>query len=175
MSEDTLEAVQVAEPAPFATAGRYQGRFRLVPVVLLATGVAAVIGSWRLGLGELTNPGPGLWPLVVSIAVSISAAILIVIPDIEAYEKWTRRTTLLVGGVLSLVVFILLFTAIGFIVPAFLLLLLWLRVFGEESWRLALTLAGGGTAVFYVGFAVLLGVPFPDDIVAGTITRLIGM
>lgn len=175
MSDDTLEATQVAEPDPVTSTGPHTGRYRLVPVVLLVTGIAAVIGSWRLGLGELTNPGPGLWPLVVSMAVTITAGILTVIPDTEAYEKWTRRTTLLAGGVLSLVVFILLFTAIGFIVPAFLLLLLWLRVFGEESWRLALTLALGGTAVFYVGFAVLLGVPFPDDVVVGAITRLIGM
>jgi putative tricarboxylic transport membrane protein len=175
MSDDTREATQVAEPDSVTTTGPRMERYRRVPGVLLVTGVAAVIGSWRLGLGELTNPGPGLWPLVVSIAVTITAAILTVVPDMAAYEKWTRRTTLLAGGVLSLVVFILLFMTIGFVVPAFLLLLLWLRVFGEESWRLALMLAVGGTAVFYGGFAVLLGVPFPDDIVVGTLTRLIGM
>ncbi|TFD12397.1 tripartite tricarboxylate transporter TctB family protein [Cryobacterium sp. TMT1-2-2] len=175
MSDDTLEATEVAEPEVVGSGARNNGHYRLVPVVLLVTAIVAVVESWRLDLGELTNPGPGLWPFVVSIAVTVTAAILTMVPDTEAYEKWTRLTTLLVGGVLSLVVFILLFTAIGFVVPAFLLLLLWLRVFGEESWRLALVLAVGGTAVFYVGFAVLLGVPFPDDIVVGTITRLIGM
>lgn len=174
MSDGTLVATEATGQAA-VKAVRNGGRYRLVPVVLLATGVAAVIGSWRLGLGELTNPGPGLWPLVVSIAVTITVSILTVIPDTEAYEKWTRRTTLLTGGVLSLVVFILLFTEIGFVVPAFFLLLLWMRVFGDESWRLAFVLAVGGTAVFYVGFAILLGVPFPDDVVVGTITRLIGM
>ncbi|WP_104088353.1 tripartite tricarboxylate transporter TctB family protein [Cryobacterium sp. N19] len=174
MSDGTLVAPEATGQAA-VKAVRNGGRYRLVPVVLLATGVAAVIGSWRLGLGELTNPGPGLWPLVVSIAVTITVSILTVIPDTEAYEKWTRRTTLLTGGVLSLVVFILLFTEIGFVVPAFFLLLLWMRVFGDESWRLAFVLAVGGTAVFYVGFAILLGVPFPDDVVVGTITRLIGM
>ena len=174
MSDGTLVATETTGQAA-VKAVRNGGRYRLVPVVLLATGVAAVIGSWRLGLGELTNPGPGLWPLVVSIAVTITVSILIVIPDTEAYEKWTRRTTLLTGGVLSLVVFILLFTEIGFVVHAFFLLLLWQRVFGDESWRLAFVLAVGGTAVFYVCFAILLGVPFPDDVVVGSITRLIGM
>ena len=175
MSDVKLEAPPGAEVDSAAASIRHAGRYRLVPLVLLAIGVAAVIGSWRLTLGELNNPGPGLWPFVVSIAATIAAAILTVVPDLEAYEKWTRRTTMLAGGVLSLVVFILLFEAIGFVVPSVLLLLLWLRAFGEESWRLALVLAVGGTAVFYLGFAVLLGVPFPDDIVVGSITRLIGM
>lgn len=175
MSDVKLEAPQGTEADPAAASIHHAGRYRLVPLVLLATGVAAVVGSWRLTLGELNTPGPGLWPFVVSIAVTIAAAILTIVPDLEAYEKWNRRTTMLAGGVLSLVVFILLFEVIGFVVPSVLLLLLWLRAFGEESWRLALALAVGGTAVFYVGFAVLLGVPFPDDIVVGTITRLIGM
>lgn len=147
---------------------------RLVPLVLVAAGVSAVIGSWRLSLGELNSPGPGLWPLIVSIGVTITAVILTLFPDSAVPEAWTRRTAAIAGGVGSLGVFVVLFESIGFQIPAFLMLMLWLRVFGHEPWRWTIPLAIGGTLVLHVVFAGLLGVPFPDDIVVTTLTRTIG-
>lgn len=149
-------------------------RRRLVPLVLVAAGVSAVIGSWRLSLGELNSPGPGLWPLIVSIAVTIMAVILMLFPDSTVPESWTRRTAGIAGGVGSLCVFVVLFESIGFLIPAFLMLMLWLRAFGREPWRWTVPLAIGGALVLHVVFAVLLGVPFPDDIVVTTLTRTIG-
>lgn len=147
---------------------------RIVPLVLLVAGVSAVLGSWRLSLGELNNPGPGLWPFIVAIAVTITAAFLTLFPDSAVPEAWTRRTAGIAGGVGSLCVFVVLFESIGFLVPAFLMLLLWLRVFGQESWRWTIPLAVGGAAVLHLVFAGLLGVPFPDDIVVTAFSRMIG-
>ena len=147
---------------------------RLVPLLLVAAGVSAVIGSWQLSLGELNSPGPGLWPLIVSIAVTIKAAVLALFPDPAVPEAWTRRTAGIAGGVGSLCVFVVLFQAVGFLVPAFLMLMLWLRAFGHEPWRWTIPLAVGGAVVLHVIFAGLLGVPFPDDIVVTTLTRTIG-
>ncbi|MCO4250353.1 tripartite tricarboxylate transporter TctB family protein [Pseudarthrobacter raffinosi] len=147
---------------------------RLVPLVLVAAGVSAVIGSWRLSLGELNSPGPGLWPFIVSIAVTITAAILTLVPDSAVPETWTRRTAGIAGGVGSLCVFVVLFESIGFLIPAFLMLMLWLRAFGREPWRWTIPLAVGGAVVLHVIFAGLLGVPFPDDIVVTTLPRTIG-
>lgn len=147
---------------------------RLVPLLLVAAGVSAVIGSWQLSLGELNSPGPGLWPFIVSVAVTIAAVALVLFPDAAVPESWTRRTAAIAGGVGSLCVFVVLFEAIGFLVPAFLVLLLWLRVFGREPWRWTVPLALGGAVVLHVVFAGLLGVPFPDDIVVTSLSPMIG-
>ena len=147
---------------------------RLVPLLLVAAGVSAVIGSWRLSLGELNSPGPGLWPFIVSIAVTTTAVILTLFPDSAVPEAWTRRTAGIAGGVGSLCVFVVLFESIGFLVPAFLMLMLWLRVFGREPWRWTIPLAVGGAGVLHIVFAGLLGVPFPDDIVVTTLSPMIG-
>lgn len=63
--------------------------------------------------------------------------------------------------------FIVLFQEIGFLVPAVLMLLVWLRLFAREPWRWALPLAVIGAVVFHLVFVEALGVPFPDDIVLG--------
>jgi putative tricarboxylic transport membrane protein len=147
---------------------------RLVPLALVAAGVSAVIGSWRLSLGELNSPGPGMWPFIISIAVTITAAILTLFPDSAVPETWTRRTAAIAGGVASLCVFVVLFESIGFLIPAFLMLMLWLRAFAREPWRWTIPLAVGGAVVLHIMFADLLGVPFPDDIVVNTLNRTIG-
>lgn len=148
---------------------RWLGLHRIAPVLLLALGVAAIVGSRGLGLGELTAPGPGLWPFIVSLLLTGTAAVLVLLDPAEDYEPWTRGTVRIIAGLVSLGVFILLFQTLGFVVAAFLMLLVWLRVFGGESWRLTLVLAAGGTAVMYLLFVEALGVPFPDGLVDAVI------
>lgn len=148
---------------------RWRHPHRIAPLLLLAFGVVAVIGSRRLGLGELTAPGPGLWPFIVSLLLTGTAAVLVLLDPAEDYEPWTSGTMRIIAGLVSLGVFILLFRTFGFVVSAFLMLVLWLRVFGGESWRWTLGLAASGTAVMYLLFVELLGVPFPDGLVDAVI------
>ena len=136
---------------------------RITPLLVLIVGVAALIGAYRLSLGELTAPGAGLWPFMVAAVITATAAILLVTDDAADYEPWTRSTVRILGGVLSLGAFILLFELIGFLIPAFLMLTLWLRVFGKEQWRWAAPLAGGGSIGMHLLFVEVFGVPFPDD------------
>lgn len=150
-------------------AHRWLRLHRIAPLLLLALGAAAVVGSRRLGLGELTAPGPGLWPFIVSVLITGTAAALVLVDPAEDYERWSLGSVRIVAGLVSLGVFILLFQALGFVVSAFLMLLLWLRVFGGESWRWSLGLAAGGTAVMYLLFVEALGVPFPDGLVDAVI------
>lgn len=176
MTKLALGPTEVDDALP--AAGRRDGPGhwlrRLVPLLLVAAGVSAVIGSWQLSLGELNSPGPGLWPFIVSVAATMAAVALMLFPDAAVPEAWTRRTAAIAGGVGSLCVFVVLFEAIGFLVPAFLMLMLWLRAFGREPWRWTVPLAVGGAVVLHVVFAGLLGVPFPDDIVVTTLSPMIG-
>ncbi|WP_198961364.1 tripartite tricarboxylate transporter TctB family protein [Pseudonocardia sp. MH-G8] len=155
---------------PMAQSRTVRGQLhRIGPLLVLAVGVGAIVGAVGLSLGELTAPGPGLWPFVVALLLTGTALVLVVIDDPEDYEPWTGGTARIAGGIAGLAVFVVAFEAIGFLLPAFLMLLLWLRVFGRESWRWALGLALAGSLGLYLLFDQALGVPFPDDVVAGLV------
>ncbi len=138
--------------------------YRLGPLLLVILGVAAVPAARGLGLGELRTPGPGLWPFMVAILLTATALVLLVIDDPEDYEPWTRGTLGIALVLVSLGVFIVLFQEIGFLIPAMLMLLFWLRIFAKEPWRWAVPLAVIGGLVFHLLFVEALGVPFPDGI-----------
>jgi putative tricarboxylic transport membrane protein len=141
--------------------------FRIAPLILLLFGLAAMLQARDLSLGELSAPGPGLWPFICASLLSLTALVLLFIDDPADYEPWTRGTVGIGLGLLSLAVFIVLFERIGFLVPAVLMLLIWLRLFAREPWKWAVPLAVIGAVVFHLLFVEALGVPFPDDIVLG--------
>ena len=141
--------------------------YRLAPLVLLLLGVVAMLQARDLTLGEFSAPGPGLWPFLCAALLTLTSLVLLFVDDPADYEPWTRETARIGLGLISLGIFILLFQEIGFLVPAVLMLLLWLRLFAREPWRWAVPLAVGGAVVFHLIFVESLGVPFPDDIVLG--------
>jgi putative tricarboxylic transport membrane protein len=57
---------------------------RVAGLAALAVGIAAALGARHLGLGSLTDPGPGLWPLVVSGVLVIAGAAVAVRPGDDA-------------------------------------------------------------------------------------------
>jgi putative tricarboxylic transport membrane protein len=143
---------------------------RIAPVVLLVLGIAALIEAREMGLGELTEPGPGLWPFIVAGLLTATAAVLLFVDPAEDYEPWTAGTARIVVGLVGLALFVVLFQTLGFVVPTILMLTGWLRFFGGESWRMALVLGVVGAVVLHLIFVVALGVPFP----AGPVDQLLG-
>ena len=139
---------------------------RLSGIVPLVIGVFFLVLSYSHSLGGLTDPGPGLWPLLISAVIILSSLVLLVTErDSNDYEHFTTRVRFVGFGLLSLAVFILLFAGIGFILPGFLTFVFWLRFLGGESWRFTLVFSAVCTAGFYIVFRPLLGVPLPNDIV----------
>jgi putative tricarboxylic transport membrane protein len=138
--------------------------YRLGPLILMLFGVAALLAARRLGLGELSAPGPGLWPFMVAILLTATALVLLFIDDPTEYEPWTGSTAGIAVGLVGLGVFIVLFQTIGFVIPAVLMLLFWLRIFAKEPWRWAVPLAVIGAVVFHLLFVEALAVPFPDGL-----------
>jgi putative tricarboxylic transport membrane protein len=61
----------------------------------------------------------------------------------------------------SLLAYSWLFERIGFEIPTALLLLLWLKVIGRESWKSSIIITVVATAVFYLLFVTGLGVSLP--------------
>ncbi|MDO2934216.1 tripartite tricarboxylate transporter TctB family protein [Paeniglutamicibacter sulfureus] len=145
---------------------RITGR-RIAPLVLFALGILATVGSIRLELGTLQHPGPGLWPLVTALTIVLSSIVIIALPGKEPLEAWTTKSIGVATGVGSLCAFVVLFNLVGFFMPAVLMLLLWLRVYGRESLRTTIILSLMGPLALYIIFDSLLGVPFPRDLLLG--------
>lgn len=167
MVTSPVEAVGRTRGPATARSGAARWQRRIAPLILLALGLGAAVGSWQLKLGTLHHPAPGLWPFAISLVIILSACVLTVWPGEEPLEAWGRRSLTVTAGVASLGAFVVLFELIGFFIPAVLMLLLWLRVFGKESWRWTALFAVAGPAVLYVIFDRLLGVPFPADLALG--------
>jgi putative tricarboxylic transport membrane protein len=129
---------------------------------VVALGVAGTALSWQLGLGRLRNPGSGMWPFVLSVAVTfIGLALLLRARSTTDTERFTRGTLGVVVGGASLVVFGLLFELVGFEIPTALVLVVWLKLIGGETWRSTAAVTVGAVAALHVGFVGLLNVNLP--------------
>src|SRR5690606_2881168 len=142
---------------------------RIGPLLVLAVGVAALVGAVGLSFGSLTEPGDGLWPFVAALLLTGTGLVLLVVDDPEDYEPFTRGSARIAGGLAGLAVVVAAFEVVGFVLTAFLMVLLWLRVFGRESWPVALGLAAGRSLRHSRLFDTVLGVRFPSDAVAGLV------
>ncbi|MEV0383828.1 tripartite tricarboxylate transporter TctB family protein [Nonomuraea sp. NPDC050643] len=131
-------------------------------LVALAVGVFGAVGSYALGLGRLTAPGPGLWPFAVSVVIVVLSAVLVVTGrGLQDTERFSRASLQTVVGVVTLVALAALLPVIGFEIPSLLLMFVWLRWLGKESWRSSIVISIGAVAAFYLLFVVLLQIPLP--------------
>lgn len=130
--------------------------------VPLALGLGGIYMSFSLGIGSIANPGPGLWPLLISTAITAaSLALLVLRHGKHGAESFGRGWRISAVGAASLIVFTYLFEPLGFEIPTLLLLAFWLRVIGKETWRTTVTIATSTMVVLYLIFIVGLSVNLP--------------
>jgi putative tricarboxylic transport membrane protein len=134
----------------------------VVAGVVVALGIAGVLGSLALGIGAPRTPDSGLWPLLVSVVlVVLGIALAAVAKRTSDAEKFTRASLLVLAGLATMVVFVLVIEVIGFEIPAVLLTFVWLRFLGGEGWRSSVVISLATVAAFYVVFVGALSVPIP--------------
>lgn len=139
------------------------------PVTNVATGalvallgVAGVIGSRSLGVGSASEPAPGTWPLVVSIALVVLGVLLVARARAAGFgERFNVNSWGVVAGLASMIAFTLLIGQIGFEIPAALLAFFWLKVLGNETWRSSVIGAVLMPVVFYLIFVTALSTNIP--------------
>ncbi|MFH5821263.1 tripartite tricarboxylate transporter TctB family protein [Georgenia sp. AZ-5] len=129
---------------------------------VVAVGAAGTALSWQLGLGRLGDPGSGMWPFVLGVAMTLTGlALLLRARTTTDTERFTRGTVGVVLGAASLVAFGLLFELVGFEIPTALLLVVWLKVIGSETWRSTAVITLGAVAALHLGFVGALSVNLP--------------
>jgi hypothetical protein len=152
-------AQDLADERPPAGGPAYQV---VASLVVLAVGVAAAALAYGYGLGTLRQPGPGLWPLVVSVLIiALGVVLLVVGRGLDDAEKFTRASLLVLVGGATFVALGLLLPVVGFEIPAVLLGIVWLRFLGGESWRSTIVISVATTAAFYLLFLYALSIPLP--------------
>ena len=152
-------AHELEEERPPAGGPAYQ---MVGALVALAIGVGGAVLAYGYGLGSLREPGPGLWPFIVSVVIATLSLILLVTGrGLDDSEAFTRSSALPLTGVITFIAFGLLMPVIGFEIPALALGVIWLRFLGHESWRSTIVISVATTAVFYFLFLYALGIPLP--------------
>jgi putative tricarboxylic transport membrane protein len=133
---------------------------RVAGLLAVAVGIAVAFGARDLGVGSLTDPGPGLWPLVVSAVLVITGAVVAARPGDDA-EAIGRDAWTVVVACVTLVAYTAVIRVVGFELPTIALLAMWMRVFGGEPWRTTVAVSVGVTVVVYLVFILALGVALP--------------
>lgn len=139
-------------------------RFRLVSLVIVLIGAVILMMSLQLPVGTFEAPGAGMWPVLVSAALMIGAAVIMFTErDGSDYEPLTKRSFVSLGGFVWIGLFVVMFANIGFTLASLIFSIVWLRFFAKESWKLSIIATLGFTIAFVVIFAVALNVPLPHD------------
>lgn len=140
--------------------------------VLLAISVFALVYSLTYPIGDLNEPGPGMWPTFGSAVMLVcSITLLFTTSDtLEEYQEYSKRglrDVLLVLTAAGIWIVVVGFT--GLIIPTFGFLMAWLMVIGKESWKLSVGVAAVSAIAIYLLFDVMLRIPFPRDVLASLI------
>lgn len=131
-------------------------------LVGIAIGIGGAVLSAGYGLGSLREPGPGLWPFVVSVLIAAMSAVLLVVGrNLTDAEAFTRSSILPIVGIITFVAFGVLMPVTGFEIPALAMCVIWLKFLGGESWRNTVIISVVTVAAFYVLFLYGLRIPLP--------------
>ena len=138
----------------------------LAALICLLTGAFFVWESLKLGIGELSEPGPGMLPafaasLLALMSLANLASLLIKGNDSEPI-KFSRVMTLkLFGAVAAVVAMAILMPRIGFFASSGTMLFFIFYFIASLPMARAAMMTVTATTINYVVFAVLLKVPFP--------------
>ncbi len=137
-------------------------------IFLVVISIVTCLLSYRLGLGEIHNPGPGLIPFGVASVLFLMSLGLIIRCITERIKgplggqafkdvSWQRVILVLI----SLLGYGVGFNRLGFSICTFLLIIFLLGVVGRQRWWLAILASILTVVISYFIFVVWLEVPFP--------------
>ncbi len=146
----------------------------LIPAIFwMGLGIAVAVSSYRLRLGTLANPGPGLAPFFLGIILSLcSLPILVrsflVIMRNQKHEDepiWSgiqfKKLIIVVASLLGYWVFL---EKIGFVLTTFLLLLILFKTVDSQRWRSVYVASTLTVIVIYIVFVIVLRVDLPSGV-----------
>ena len=144
----------------------------------LILGLGVVYGSYRLGLGTLTHPGPGFLSFWCGVILAVLSVLVFIQGGIVRREgnqtklrqlwmeaRWSKCIFL----VLAVLAYALTFTYFGFLLSTILLLIFLFEAIEPQKWVVAIGGAILASLISFIVFALWLDVQLPR----GFIERLI--
>ena len=139
----------------------------------LVVGMAVTYGSYRLGLGTLTNPGPGFLSFWCALILSGLSCLVFLHRLFTRTQEETRGLRHLWPGigwvkgiyvVAALLAYTLLFTTLGYLLSTIALLLFLFKAIEPQKWTVAVGGAILASLVSFVVFARWLDVQLPRGV-----------
>jgi putative tricarboxylic transport membrane protein len=124
--------------------------------------------SYRLGLGNWHDPGPGYFPFGAAMLLGCMAFGVLVSslrkgtaqkiqPTLKEKFHWTNVIMVLT----SMVLYTIFLNTIGFVLCTFLIVVFFVKVIALQRWTTSITAALGMAAGSYLLFSVFLKAPLP--------------
>jgi hypothetical protein len=141
---------------------------RIAALVLTLIGAGAALEAWKMGLGDFHQPGPGFFPLWLSLIlalVSFSYLLTRMGTDSKPVALWTKETWVrptLAAGIMF--AFANLLGWLGFFSSTFFLFVVWLVIIEREKWSTIGLVSVLGTLCLYFVFTLFLKIPLPKGI-----------
>jgi putative tricarboxylic transport membrane protein len=147
-----------------------KNRREILPgMVWMGLGVFIVINSYQLDLGNFKNLGPGFMPFCVGVLLIICAIPIMVgsyaAPRLDLSQDGKR----LLGDfqkpasvLATLLFYALLLNKLGFILTAFITLILLNKIAGLGKWKIVLFFSVATVLATYVLFVIILNVQLPS-------------
>jgi putative tricarboxylic transport membrane protein len=147
-----------------------KNRREILPgIIWMGLGVFIVIYSYQLELGNFKNLGPGFMPFCVGVLLIICAIPILIDThassrlDLPQNGKGLLRDFQKPASVLATLLFyVLLLNKLGFILTAFITLLLLNKIAGLGKWTTVLLFAVVTVLATYVLFVIILNVQLPS-------------
>jgi hypothetical protein len=139
----------------------------LFVLLLLVLGAAISVVSWGYGFGSLKQPGPGLYPFFIGVAIAAFAVILLVV-EVRAgkcdpvLDRDGARTLVLMT--LTFCLWIVAMPLLGYVIMTLLATYAFGKIMKLEGWRKPLAVAVGTALFIYLLFDHWLYIDLPRGI-----------
>lgn len=142
---------------------------RISIVVLMGFSILICFQSIKLGIGTLSNMGPGFMPLIVSILL-FSLSMLVFITEIKRTGEEKKTSTDAknflkpIGFVVALFAYMFLLNLVGYLIVTFCLMFFMFVVSYPKKWCWYILLSGVVTILSFLLFDTLLRLHLPRGI-----------
>jgi uncharacterized BrkB/YihY/UPF0761 family membrane protein len=140
-------------------------------ILFLILSVFICLGSVKMGIGKLNEPGPGLMPFGGGILLGILSFADLLLRNARGLKgeeigfkgvRWSRLFLIII----TLFAFTLLLPILGYLITTFLVMLFLYKSIEPQKWWVALSGAFLSTILTYLLFAVALKSLFPEGILS---------
>ena len=132
--------------------------------ILLVLGLAISVISWGYGFGSLRQPGPGLYPFFIGVAIAVFS-LFILIAELRSgtskapLDKASARTLALMT--LTFCLWIVAMPVLGYVVVTLLATVAFCKIMKLEGWLKPLAVSAGTALFIYALFDLWLYVDLP--------------